>query len=664
MKQLNCMNWGKAALLAFLCFYCIACTKNPEEILPTKLSIDHKKSAVADVGVTAIAGNVVVNPTYNSTTFLRNPLNGWVLYAGADDAAWWDKFYNVPGVGQVKALDYASACYVRTSWAKLNPADGVYAWRDPNSDLGKLIKGAEERGLPIAFRIVVDGRDQRLNTPQFVFNAGATYYLENASFPDRKTPYPQDPIFKQYYAKFITELANDFNDPKKTSFIDAYGLGKWGEAHNTIYENPSTSTGANTETLKAQVLNWITDLYTQKFTKVPLVINYHRLIGHPASWGAANPYSISLLQSAINKGYSLRHDAFGMTGYYQTWEKNFAAAWKHKRPILMEGGWITTGTHRYWINPSDGYREGHPEDVRLGEFNASELAAVNMMDFRVGETTSWFQNSFNLVQRFNAEGGYRLYPDEVSLPNTLSTGSPATLSHRWINMGWGYCPNNIPQWNYKYKVAFALLDAAGAVKKLFIDNNSEPSKWIKNSPTTYDFTTTAVNLPAGSYTWAIAIIDKTNENKPGIQLAVSGNFTNGWLKLGNLQVNNPPIGQSIKLRGPNNQFVSGENGQVPMRCDRPTASTWETFTIVDAGDGKVALRSMNKYVSSENGATSGITCNRTTISDWEKFDWIVNTNGKISFRGNNGMYISSENGQSVMKCNRTTIGGWETFTLN
>lgn len=661
MRKLNYVKVGKIILMALICLHFFSCSKVEEEQI--LLTNEANVNALANVSMAAAANDVVIRPTYDGTTFLRNPLNGWVLYAGADDPAWWDKLYNVPGLGQVKALDYASACYVRTSWNKLNPADGVYAWRDPNSALGKLIRGATERGLPIAFRIVVDGRDQRLNTPQFVFDAGATYYIENASFPDRKTPYPQDPVFKQYYAKFITELAADFNDPKKTSFIDAYGLGKWGEAHNTIYENPSTSTGANTETLKAQVLNWITDLYTQKFTKVPLVINYHRLIGHPASWGAANPNSITLLESAINKGYSLRHDAFGMTGYYQSWEKNFAAAWKHKRPILMEGGWITTGTHRYWIDPSNAYREGHPEDVRLGEFNASEQAAVNMMDFRVGDVVSWFGNSFNLVQRFNAEGGYRLYPDEVALPSTITTGATATISHRWKNMGWGYCPNNIPQWNYKYRVAFALLDAAGAVKKLFIDNNTDPAKWIKNAPTTYTTATTAIDLPLGTYTWAVAIIDKTDANKPGIQLAVTGNFTNGWLKLGNLQVQ-APVGQSVKLKGSNNQFVSGENGQSPMMCNRATASTWETFLIEDAGGGKVALKSMNKYVSSENGATSGITCSKTSISDWEKFDWIVNANGTISLRGNNGRYISSENGQAVMTCNRTSIAGWETFTLN
>jgi len=125
---------------------------------------------------------------------------------------------------------------------------------------------------------------------------------------------------------------------------------------------------------------------------------------------------------------------------------------------------------------------------------------------------------------------------------------------------------------------------------------------------------------------------------------------------------NPPIGQTITLRGFNNQYVSGLNGTAPMICNRPIAEDWERFTVVDAGNGKIALRSMNKYVSSENGLAP-ITCSRTTIGDWERFDWIVNADGKISLRGNNGRYISSENGTVAMTCNRTSIGGWEAFSL-
>ncbi|MEA4984062.1 MAG: DUF4832 domain-containing protein [Paludibacter sp.] len=508
-----------SVLVTFLCFAACSCSTDlPDE------------------------GNVtgtLVKLKYNKTKVLKNPLNGWVMYAARDaNESYWDTEFWVSDIAKtVKVSDYASACYIRTSWSSLNPSDGVYTWRDPNSRLGNLIKGAERRGLPIAFRIVVDGRDQGMNTPEWVFNAGAKYYLQDANYPTRRTPYPQDPVFKQYYTKFIEALAEDFNDPDRTAFIDAYGLGKWGEAHNVIYESVGEKVTENTEKLKLEVFEWVTDLYSKNFTKVPLVINYHRVVGHPSSWGAANENSATLLNLAISKGYSLRQDAFGMTDYYQTWEKNFAKAWNFKRPIIMEGGWITGGTHRYWIDPSGKYREGHPEDVRLGEFEASKEAHVNMMDFRAGyETETWFTSSFSLVQSFVSEGGYRLYPDQIYLPENVNSGQEAKINHRWRNMGWGYFPNNIPQWNFKYKVAFALLDSEDNVKEVFVDKICEPSDWLKDNPKVYDFKT-KVNLPAGKYKWAVAIVDTQKENKPAIKLAVNDETTNeGWVKLLDVQV--------------------------------------------------------------------------------------------------------------------------------
>lgn len=482
----------------------------------------------------------LVKPKYSKTRILRNPLSGWVMYAArsADDT-YWDQELYISELGQnVKVLDYASACYIRTSWASLNPRDGEYVWNDPNARLCKLIRGAEERGLPIAFRVVVDGRDQGANTPQFVYDAGAKYAVENEKYPDRKTPMPQDPIFQHYYEKFVEAFAAEFNDPDRTAFIDGYGLGKWGEGHSVAYDAEDVSkVDDQTEQLKEEVLDWITKLYARCFTEVPLVINYHRVLGHPTSSGKPNPNSEKLVALAISNGYCLRSDAFGMNdpGWgYTDWEKSIAASWRYKVPILMEGGYIVS-SHSYWNDPA-GYRQGHPEDVREGEFKASAEAHVNMMDLRAGdETVSWFRDSFSLVRRFISEGGYRLYPDRVALPERVKAGGKIDIYSRWRNMGWGYFPNNLPQWNYKYKVAYALLDADGVARKVFVDKDCEPSTWTESTPVSYRFTTTA-DVPAGTYTWAVAIVDTKKENKPAIELAVNEKVTSeGWVEL--LKVN-------------------------------------------------------------------------------------------------------------------------------
>lgn len=130
------------------------------------------------------AGNVTVKVIGDKKTVLRNPLNGWVMYMGRgwDENFWTTMGYDnmkVPELATpVKVSDYASTCYIRTSWSSLNPSEGVYVWNDPNARLTKLFKSALDRNMRLSFRIVVDGRDQGLNTPQYVFDAGA------ASYPD------------------------------------------------------------------------------------------------------------------------------------------------------------------------------------------------------------------------------------------------------------------------------------------------------------------------------------------------------------------------------------------------------------------------------------------------------------------------------------------------
>lgn len=505
------------------------------------------------------SGNVEVKVLSDRTSVLKNPLSGWVMYLSADsDLSYFDTEFYISSLGKsVKVRDYASACYIRTKWRVMNPEDGRYFWQDPENNLNKLVRRAWELGLPVAFRVVVDGRDQGENTPQFVFDAGARYWLENDRYPDRKVPDVMDPVWRKYYEKFIEAFAAEFNDPDKTAFIDAYGLGKWGEGHNVCYEglvnvgsaeNPSYEgvVSDKTSEYKRNTMEWITGLYSRCFTDVPLVINYHRQIGHPKSSGAqAQPDSESLLEIAINNGYCLRADSFGMKNQdwgYNDWERQFVKKWNFKVPAIMEGGYIVDSPGHQSGMKGDGYDS--PADVREGEFLDSQEACVNMMDFRVGnETRSWFEDAFTYVDRFVQEGGYRLYPDRVSVPAEIALGGKATVTSRWINLGWGYCPTNLKQWNQKYKVAFALLNDAGDPVYEFVDENSDLSSWLKGAPVSYSMEISMKGVAVGGYTWAIGLVDTTKTGDSGIhpigvRVAVSASMLtdDGWVKLASVSV--------------------------------------------------------------------------------------------------------------------------------
>ena len=155
--------------------------------------------------VLAMAGNsltsqgATVTFTPDTTRVLRNPLQGWVMYLGRnwDENFWEEKGYDrmtvENGADTVKVSDYASCAYIRTSWVSFEPEEGQYAWNDPDSRLMKLIRSVNDRGLRIAFRIVIDGRDQGQNTPQYVFDAGAEGYYDPKAPGMNRSPYPDDP---------------------------------------------------------------------------------------------------------------------------------------------------------------------------------------------------------------------------------------------------------------------------------------------------------------------------------------------------------------------------------------------------------------------------------------------------------------------------------------
>ena len=498
-----------------------------------------------------VAGNTRVTVRAERETMVRNPLNGWVMYLGR---SWDENFWTNPDSGYspydemptsegttVRVSDYSNTAYLRTSWASLEPTEGNYVWRDPNSRYSKMLKSCTDRGLRLAFRIVIDGRDQGQNTPEYVFDTyGAKAYTNSgqpvtSGYTGYRSPYPDDENFQRCYEKFLTEFAKDFNDFGVVDFVDGFSLGKWGEAHALIFQDNAD---------KLPVFEWMTDLYSSLFTEVPLFVNYHRLLGdtNQSSWqNTPSPDTEGMIESAVGKGYGIRHDAFGMYTYYKDWERGIASEYNFRCPVIMEGGWITDGTHRYWnsVYPDEPYEEDRPDQVRQGEYDMSQEARVNMMDFRVHhKIQTFFEMRFDLVKSFIEDGGYRLCPSIVTVPETAAEGSTVTVTSRWSNYGWGYCPNNLPSFGYRFKGAFALLDSEDNVVKVFVDEQIEPSEWLLNSPTEYTTEIDLSGVPAGQYMWAIGIVDTKKDNVPGLNMAVTSSrlTDDGWARLIGLTV--------------------------------------------------------------------------------------------------------------------------------
>lgn len=159
---------------------------------------------------------------------------------------------------ECKAADYSNILYIRMLWKDLEPEEGKYAWIY-NERYKWYIQKAKDKGLKLAFRVFFHGVD---GVPSYVYEAGAT---ESPIDDEGKTqPYYDNPVFLEKLDKFIEAFAKEYDNPDEVDYIDAYGLGRWGEGHGLVLEKQD-----NLES----VIRQITESYARHFKKVLTVMN-------------------------------------------------------------------------------------------------------------------------------------------------------------------------------------------------------------------------------------------------------------------------------------------------------------------------------------------------------------------------------------------------------
>jgi hypothetical protein len=95
--------------------------------------------------------------------------------------------------------------------------------------------------------------------------------------------------------------------------------------------------------------------------------------------------------------------------------------------------------------------------------------------------------------------------------------------------------------------------------------------------------------------------------------------------------------------------------------DRTSPGDWEKWTIVNQGEGKVALRSHHKkHMCAEPDGK--LVADRPDPRAWESFT-IVLAAGKASFKNaSTNEYLCADPGHTLT-ANRDKVGAWETFTV-
>jgi hypothetical protein len=453
-------------------------------------------------------GNLTLALTEDVTSLLRNPCMGWGLYDDAiQEVQPADDYWSVQNEAAHK---YASFFYIRWRWSDIEPEEGKYAWiYDENYK--KLIKGALDRGLKLCFRIFDNGQDMHHQaTPEYVRLAGAEGYTVTGGGKVHWTPYPDDPVFQAKFTKFVEAFAKEYDNPDVVDFIDGFNIGWWGEAHHIVLKDMSKL---------ESVFDFITTLYSSNFKKIILTIPFNNQVGFATERRIAYD----------KKGYAMRRDGLGSQWFTDT-EQSYT--------LIMFGKTLLVGESCYWggspyFTDDTRYNLKTWRDVFELTYKQAINYHFNTLDLReLFETEKWTGLASDLVVNFTINGGYRLYPPEISLPEHLTAGKDAVIGHSWENTGSGYLPNNLPNWAYKYQTAFALLNDKGEAVKIWTDEKAEPSQWHAGKIHSYQLTINTEGIAVGDYHWAVAIIDTTKNNTPGIKLAIADHTpVNGWIPL-------------------------------------------------------------------------------------------------------------------------------------
>ena len=452
----------------------------------------------------------------NTVTVLRNPAMGWGLYADIvgkhpDPDDWWS--------GLEPGIPKANFFYYRCRWSTLEPEEGKYAW-DHDERFQAMVGHAKKHGLKLAFRVIVRSQDNAEQaTPDYVRQAGAEGFpcRSNENFWE---PYPDDPIFQEKFTKFIQAFGKTFDDPEIVDFVDGNGLGWWGEQHHLDLKNPEK---------KDEVLEWICSAYASAFRRVLLAYCFGSEFGLESE-----------LQIAVRQyGYIPRRDGLGSEWFTQP-QKDFINEHFPDFPLIGEICYWNLDGYRSTSFPLDRIRKfNNIREVLVGSVADALEGRVNTLDLRnPPDVKVWFREAPDLIDKFIAEGGYRLLPKMIEFPKEVSAGADNEYRHSWVNIGCGVCPNANPRWNKKYQVAFALFaeDASQEPKAIAVDSAAEPSRWIKEKNTDY-VSSIAWNVPPGTYRLAVGIVDTTLQNQIGIRCAVANpKRTDGWIEVGTLSV--------------------------------------------------------------------------------------------------------------------------------
>ncbi len=454
-----------------------------------------------------------------SFDFYNNPYKGWVGWADTLE-------------GDVNAVLAAhKLVYVDFKWSELEPEKGKFAF-DAIEEQYQFEKW-KKLGCRMVLRFVMDNPNlvdgnpdiERMDIPQWLYDElkeenaegeGAGTFYKGQSILEVLggcgfSPNYKSPLLLQYHADVIKALAERYDDPSVTAYVEVGSLGHWAEFHTW-----PTGTGEFPDPVLAQQ-------YMQAYVDA----------FHNVKVGIRKPYALA----AENK-WGLYNDIFGTTsdGGTPTFLE-WAASGNTDMPGSTDEDIAASAMPEWWKENYSG-GEFANGDFRTNALNENICAVLSQIrdshttwlgpcsacDFKTGdpEYEKFRYNIETMVKTM----GYRYSLHSITKTDMMP-GSDQELVMVWNNAGVAPIYYNCP-------LTLLLKDAEG--KTVYEQNaDTDTTKWLPGRTTVNITFHVPDDIVSGEYTLAVKMVSADAEPET-IKLAMEGEKEDGSYDLYGLTV--------------------------------------------------------------------------------------------------------------------------------
>ncbi|WP_018753109.1 DUF4832 domain-containing protein [Paenibacillus sanguinis] len=516
--------------------------------------------------VLVVSSLVSLAPAASAATFtpaeldspLNNPFKGWAPPAAGGPYA------------QPHKLVYAGV-----TWKELEPTKGVFDWDGIEAKF--KFDYWRSQGVRVVFRLLLDnptGAPHR-DIPDWLYNemltqegtAGTAYQDNTGGMGTGNntgfSPNYSSPILIARHKVLLDAIAaRYYTQDAPIAFVQIGSLGHWGEFHTWPYVGPNNEqnyTGVfPPNAISDQFIQHYIDAFSNKSDRIQVMIrrsvqlaSTHRLGMFNDVFGDKPSFDSSWgWYTGTQNGY------WDDIGQLQPAYPNF---WDH----AISAGEFYGGAGGLQASLTSG--AGFTETMRQAELSKpSWLGPNSPASYTVGGP---YQANIDTLKK---RMGYHLVVKQVTHNASAASDSPLSVSLSIENKGLQHFPFN---WPVELQIRSGSTVVARAVTDIQLKD------WKTGAYSHTDSITIPSNLPAGTYTVALAILDPAT-NTPAVDFANTGRTADGAFPVSTINV-------TSESDGGNDGGGDGGGGDTSIVVDG-SASDWNDIPALASGSSLIS----------------------------------------------------------------------------